>query len=399
MVLGRPPPPWLAWALCAISLALLTTGAVLQVAFPEGPEDGVLYVTAGTLSTALVPLVGALIASRLPANPYGWLWCAGGLTFGVGTLWEGLQRTDVSARWFWAALGTAGYLIGVCVFAFVMLLFPTGRLPSPAWRWPAWAAVAAAGIGVLVLPFTPSAVAGVPPGPWAVGGRAGEVLGDVVGGAATALFLLLLPAAASLLIRFHRAGPVERLQLKWLIVAAVLGAPTTVISVLAGLGACVGPPVWGLIDQATTGLLPAAVGIAVLPYRLYAIDRIVGRPVSYGLLSALLVGVYLLVVALLRPLLEPFTGSSTLAVAGSTLAVAAVFNPARRRLQHTVDRRFDRARYDAALAVDAFAARLRTQVDLDQITEGLCSTVTATVAPGRMAVWIRTPERTAGAAP
>jgi hypothetical protein len=121
--------------------------------------------------------------------------------------------------------------------------------------------------------------------------------------------------------------------------------------------------------------------------------------VSYSLLTAALIGLYLVVVALLRPLLQPFTGSSTLAVAGSTLAVAAVFNPARRRLQDAVDRRFDRARYDAAMAVDAFAARLRTQVDLDQITEGLCSTVTATVAPGRMAVWIRTPRPTARSAP
>jgi hypothetical protein len=116
------------------------------------------------------------------------------------------------------------------------------------------------------------------------------------------------------------------------------------------------------------------------------------------LLSAALVGLYLLVVALLRPLLEPLTGSSTLAVAGSTLAVAAAFNPARRRLQAAVDRRFDRARYDAARAVEAFAARLRNQVDLDQITEGLCETVTATVAPGRMAVWLRTPGRPAGSA-
>jgi hypothetical protein len=135
------------------------------------------------------------------------------------------------------------------------------------------------------------------------------------------------------------------------------------------------------------------VGVAVLRYRLYEIDRIVSRTVSYGLLSAALIGMYLLVVALLRPLLEPLTGSSTLAVAGSTLAVAAVFNPARRRLQAAVDRRFDRARYDAARAVDAFAARLRDQVDLDEITASLCDTVVATVAPGRVAVWLRPADR------
>jgi cobalamin biosynthesis protein CobD/CbiB len=121
--------------------------------------------------------------------------------------------------------------------------------------------------------------------------------------------------------------------------------------------------------------------------------------VSYGLLTAGLVGLYLLVVALLRPLLEPVTGSSALAVAASTLAVAAAFNPARRRLQEAVDRRFDRARYDAARAVDDFAARLRNQVDLDEITDGLCETVAATVAPGRVAVWLRAPAGLRGPRP
>jgi hypothetical protein len=141
------------------------------------------------------------------------------------------------------------------------------------------------------------------------------------------------------------------------------------------------------------GVLPVAVGVAVLRYRLYEIDRIVSRTVSWGLLSAGLVGVYLVVVALLRPLLEPMTGSSSLAVAASTLAVAAVFNPARHRLQAGVDRRFDRARYDAARSVEAFAARLRGQVDLDEIVTGLRDTVTATVAPTSVAVWL---SRTAG---
>jgi hypothetical protein len=134
----------------------------------------------------------------------------------------------------------------------------------------------------------------------------------------------------------------------------------------------------------------------MLRYRLYDIDRIVSRTVSYGLLTAGLIGLYLLVVALLRTLLEPLTGSSALAVAGSTLAVAAAFNPARTRLQAVVDRRFDRARYDAVRAVDRFAARLRDQVDLDQITTGLCDTVNATVAPGRVAVWLRSPGRPRG---
>src|SRR5215218_11295866 len=123
---GRPPPPWLAWTLCGISLALLLTGAVLQVAFPEGADDGIVFVAAGTLSIALVPLVGALVAARLPANPYGWLWCAGGLTFGVVAVCDGLRRSGADLGWFPGALSTAAFLTGVSLLVLILLLFPTG---------------------------------------------------------------------------------------------------------------------------------------------------------------------------------------------------------------------------------------------------------------------------------
>jgi hypothetical protein len=195
-------------------------------------------------------------------------------------------------------------------------------------------------------------------------------------------------------VRFRRADAIQRKQLTWFLYAtAVICAVLVLDGVLAVLPAGL---VGAVVNAVAFGLLPVAVGVAVLRYRLYEIDRIVSRTVSYGVLTAALIGLYLLVVALLRPLLEPLTGSSALAVAGSTLAVAAVFNPARRRLQAAVDRRFDRARYDAARAVDAFAARLRDQVDLDEITAGLRDTVVATVAPGRVAVWLRGPTRPGG---
>jgi hypothetical protein len=190
----------------------------------------------------------------------------------------------------------------------------------------------------------------------------------------------------SLVLRFRRAGSTERRQLTWFLYATILNGLLLILDPALGL---LPPLVSAVMSAVGFALLPVAVGVAMLRYRLYEIDRIVSRTVSYGLLSAGLIGLYLLVVALLRPLLEPLTGSSALAVAASTLAVAAAFNPARRRLQAAVDRRFDRARYDAAQAVEAFAARLRDQVDLDEITSGLCDTVSATVAPGRVAVWLR----------
>jgi hypothetical protein len=233
-------------------------------------------------------------------------------------------------------------------------------------------------------------------GPWTLEGAAGGLLGQTVEVSVGALFALGLLGMSSLVPRFRRAGPLERRQLTWFVYAAALNA---VFLVVEAFGLIPENLLWMTVRAALFALLPVAVGVAVLRYRLYEIDRIVSRTVSYALLTATLIGCYLLVVALLRPLLEPLTGSSALAVAGSTLAVAAVFNPARRRLQEAVDRRFDRARYDAARAVDAFAARLRDQVDLDEVASGLRDTVVATVAPTRVGVWLRVPAGRVGAEP
>jgi hypothetical protein len=384
----RRPPAWLPWLLCWISLGLMLSGSGLRIAFPEEADGGVFDTVAYIPGYALVPLVGALIAAHLPTNPYGWLWCALGFLYGVVTLSDGLDQAGLVPAWIAWLFDGVGFAVILCLLVLVLLLFPTGRPPGAAWRWPVRAAFVAAGTAIVAVPFAPTFDDHSSPTPWAVGGPVGNVFAGLLLSAIRALFLLILLAAVSVLLRFRRAGPVERQQLKWFLFAAGLASVSLVVN---QVGVPVSARVWAVVDAAGFALLPTAVAIAVLRYRLYEIDRIVSRTVSYGLLSAGLIGLYLVVVALLRPLLEPLTGSSALAVAGSTLAVAAVFNPARRRLQAAVDRRFDRARYDAARAVDAFAARLRDQVNLDEITAGLRDTVAATVAPGRVGVWLRGP--------
>jgi hypothetical protein len=340
------------------------------------------------------PLVGAVIAARLPANPYGWVWCALGISYGVLAVSAAVAEGRALAGWWVTAVGYLAFLCLAGLLLFVFLLFPTGRLPSRRWRWLSRATVV---LGLLLAGATPVA-------PWALGldtlsprppgGATGRLVADLVVTGVTGMFVLSLVAMVSVISRFRRAGPVERQQLKWFVLAAGVNAVYFLADLVVGVPVPSGA--WVLVQVLAIISLPLAVGIAVLRYRLYEIDRIISRTVSYGLLTGGLIGFYLLLVTVLRPLLEPVTGSSALAVAGSTLAVAAVFNPARRRLQAAVDRRFDRARYDAARAVDAFAARLRDQVDLDEVTAGLRDTVTATVAPTRVAVWLRIPSGTGG---
>jgi hypothetical protein len=357
---------------------------------PAGQIDW-LTGTVSALGIAGIPVVGALIAARLPGNPYGWVWCAVGLVYGVNDLAGPLAQTLDWPLWVASLLEGWGFVSLVGLLVFVFLLFPTGRLPTPRWRWLARVDGVTTLLLIIAVPLIADPDDPSTNTPWAVHGEISRYVGAMAIAAVYGIFVLILPAMFSLALRFRRAGSVERRQLSWFLYATAVNAVLLVLDDV--LGVLPGNLLVDVLRAASFALLPLAVGIAVLRYRLYEIDRIVSRTVSYGLLSAGLIGLYLLVVGLLRPLLEPLTGSSALAVAGSTLAVAAVFNPARRRLQTAVDRRFDRARYDAVRAVDAFAARLRNQVDLDEIITGLRDTVTATVAPGRVAIWLRSDGR------
>jgi hypothetical protein len=385
------------WVLCAVTLGLLVVSGWLRWLFPdESPTGDVDWLegAVGALGFAGFAVVGALVASRLPTNANGWLWCAAGLTYAVSDIARPLARAAGWPAWTAWALGGWGFVVLLALLIFVFLLFPTGRLPGHRWRWLVAATLTAAlllTVAVLLIPDPddPTAVS-----PWALQGQAGRVLNRSAEVLLYCMFGAVLLAMVSLVLRFRRAGPTERRQLTWFLYATVVNGLLIIFDAALGL---LPPLASAVVSAVAFALLPVAVGVAMLRYRLYEIDRIVSRTVSYGLLSAVLIGIYLLVVALLRPLLEPLTGSSALAVAASTLAVAAVFNPARRRLQAAVDRRFDRARYDAGRAVDAFAARLRGQVDLDEVTGGLRDTVVATVAPTRVAVWLRTPSRAGGA--
>jgi len=380
------------WVLCGLALSMLILSNTLRALFPDDTVangTGWLEGTIGALGIAGIPVVGALIASRLPANPIGWLWCATGVAYAVTDLAGPLAQ---AAGWpLWGAWVLAGWAFVALIgsFVFLFLLFPDGRLPTRRWRWVARATVTVVLLLALAVPFVEPPIGNGASSSWTVEGVAGRHLVQAVEDAVYVLVGLALSAMFSLVLRFRRAGPVERRQLTWFLYATVLNA--VVLALDGALGVLPDSLITTAVSSAASALLPVAVGVAVFRYRLFEIDRIVSRTVSYGLLSAGLVALYLVVVALLRSLLDPFTGSSTLAVAGSTLAVAAAFNPARRRLQAAVDRRFDRARYDASRAVDAFAARLRDQVDLDEVTAGLRDTVSATVAPTRVAVWLRAP--------
>jgi hypothetical protein len=388
---------WAVWALAILGLAVAAWLAQLQRQ-AGSPE------TAWLLQPASVPLlvaamsaatVGAVVGSRRPAHPVGWLLLGLGLLVVVNGVVSGYVNYGVLVRP--GALPAAGYLAGVsngiqvlwvgCV-GFVLLLTPTGSLPSPRWRW--WARVAAAAPVLLVL------LAAVDPqpllpehpevgNPLAVPVPAGLLLAVA---AVTALVVLaaLVAAAGSLVVRFRRARGTERQQLRWLAVGAALAAAALLVAVaggaigkdgvvLAALGTCV-------------ALLPLATGAAILRYRLYDLDRIISRTLAYGLLTVLLGGGYAGVVLGLGQLLG---SGSSLVVAGATLAVAAVFQPARRRIQRAVDRRFNRRRYDAAQTIAAFSARLREEIDLATLTGELLAVVEQTMQPTRASLWLRPP--------
>ena len=383
---------WLALVLTVASAALVI-GAFVWLALSWGAP---LPDSWGFRGYAIVhaigfTAVGAIVALRRPANPIGWLLLSAGfvaalfaftleygthaivgraiaLPGGVFGVWLG--------SWIWVL-----YVVGI--LPFVLLLFPDGRLLSTRWRPAGWAAILSVLVTTVFMAFKAGPLQAAPymdnpftPLP--------SSLVDTLGAIGVGSIIPVMGGASwSLVLRFRRSAGIERAQIKWLAFSAVpLGA--------AGFASAVLPDKLGQVLYVFLLLsVPAAVGLAVLRYRLYEIDVLINRTLVYGTLSATLAAIYVATVILVGAALRPFTSGSELAVAVSTLATLALVQPLRRRIQEAVDRRFYRSRYDAARTLDAFSVRLRDEVDLDAVRDGLLVAVSLTVQPTHASVWLR----------
>jgi hypothetical protein len=385
---------WALWALAVLGLAAISWFDRLLRAAGR-PELAQLDASGVPAILAIVSAttVGAVLASRRPRHPVGWLLLCLGLSVSASGVADGyapygllVRPGALPAARYVALYGPALLAISITCTGFALLLTPTGWLPSPRWRW--WARVAAAApvvvlLSVTLLPQPLGSEYQSVTNPLGLGGL--EVpLQAAIGMALAATVLGVLVAAASLVVRFRRARGIERQQLRWVAFGAVavsLAAALVLAAMLTETQALFG---WGLALCAA--ILPLAIGAAILRYRLYDLDRIISRTLAYGLLTLLLGGAYAGLVLGLGQLLGR---GRSLVVAGATLAVAAAFQPARRRVQRAVDRRFDRRRYDAAQTIQAFSARLRQQVDLDTLTAELLGVVEQTMQPTSVSLWLQ----------
>ena len=348
--------------------------------------------------------VGAVLLARLPRHIVGWLLLAGGLSLavsiGAGAVADyGLNEYPGSipgAVWFAILSGaTGGSFIGL-LGGFVPLYFPTGRLPSSRWRAVVGIAIVPTFSPIITNLFGPLSVGTYPAGvtsPLALGGFWGSLVSLLSMLSGVLGVVALVCVVASLVVRYRRAHGVERAQLKWFAYVGLVVVPTLLVAIVTG-GATSGPlavltnVAWATAIGGLT-LLPITIGIAVLRYRLYEIDRLVSRTIAYGVVTVVLAGVFVAIVLAVPTVLGPVTGSSTIAVAGSTLVVAALFQPIRGRVQRVVDRRFNRARYDAEATIGAFSGRLRNEVDLEHLRAEILATVTQAVEPSSVSLWLR----------
>ena len=395
----------LAWALWGLVIASLAGTVPFGLADPVGTaEQGGAWIY--VIFTAFVltfSTVGVLIVARQPGNPIGWLLVACAVGYALAGLTNAYSSYGLHTRPGelpgvpLAAVVSGGLFLagGGPAATFLLLLFPTGGLPSRRWRVVGWLAGVGMVLAVAGMVLAPGPLGGepeAPANPLGIPGRENLLrLVEAVG--LVAFFIAVFGSVASLIVRFRRARQVERQQLKWLSYAAVLVG-------LAALFQVVLFAVWGdttltssLANGAFTGALacvPVAIGIAILRYRLYDIDQFISRTLVYVLLTVVLGLGYAGMVLGLGQLFGGVTGNPpSWAVAAATLAVAALFQPARRRIQDVVDRRFNRRKYDAAKTVEAFSARLRDELDLDTLSVELLDVVDQTMQPTAVSLWLR----------
>jgi MFS family permease len=339
--------------------------------------------------------IGGLIAVRRPGNPTGWLFLVLVLGFAASFASDDFVRRsqpDALAGWI-GIIGSSLGGLGFLGLYLLLMLFPTGHLPSRRWRWLPIVAVAGVAASTVVSLFSPGST-GTPPVPGLVNplGQPGwQSQLEVVNRVAVLCFSVAVVGSISLLVvRVRRSRGTERQQLKWFVWAASVPAALIVGVVLSGVAGDtgLGNALW-VLAISSFALLPIAAAIAILRNQLFDIDRLISRTVSYAGVTAILGGVFVGAILILQAVLAPMTRSNTLAVAGSTLVVAALFQPLRRRIQAATDRRFNRSRFDAQQIAEAFAGRIRDEVDLGRLRAEVARIVEQTIQPERVAVWLR----------
>lgn len=392
---------WLADVI-AVLTAMLLVGAAIEAAIvkPDFLRADPATLVFRFFQTGDVPFViangavGWLLARRLPSNPIGWCFAAGGLLWAAGAFdagWVDLALSGHVELGLFARISAiqtnVGWIFSLPLTVHLpLLLLPNGRLLSRRWRLVVWLVVAGITVGALGLSITPGLIDGYDPAMSLVNPMGVRSLGLLPQGlvyVGEGMLLVAVPAGVlAVVLRFRRVRGIERQQMRWVALAGwcmVIGPLTAVV-----LGS---PDFWNSI-LGTLGILgvPVCVGVAVLRYRLYDLGRVISRTFSYAVITAVLLGVYFgLVTAATR--LVP--DSSSLAVAGSTLAAAALFQPLRRRVQAVLDRRFNRAPYDADRTVEAFTRNLREKVDLEAVTSDLLGVVRETLQPAKTGLWLR----------
>jgi hypothetical protein len=404
---------WLAWSLAALSVAMFVVGAALTVsslyvgAAPQ-PSTASTWGTAGALSSLVIflpflafPLVGALIASRRPENPIGWICLAAGLFWMSIVVEASIPGSasypviiDALLQWTWVP--PVG-LLGI----YMILLFPDGKLPSRRWHPFAWFAGAVMVLTSVAVTLSPGPLEDHPGVSNPLGLEGHSIVAQVLARAPVLLPICILASALSLVWRYRHSGGEVRLQIRWVAFAASLVSVAYAVTAVSGIFFAPeastneqAPPLWlALLQDAVLvsyAGVPIAVGFAVLRYRLYDIDLIINRTLVYGSLTVLLASAYVGGVVGLQAIFRGLTGQeSTLAVVASTLAIAALFNPLRRRVQTFVDRRFYRKKYDARKTLETFSGRLRDETDLHTLSSDLVAVVRETMQPAHVSLWVR----------
>ena len=393
--MSRRTAAWLAWSACGLSLVLTTLSLILIILLLQSDAPIYYYWLETSMVSAGYATVGAIIASRLHRSPIGWLFCAIALAFAVvhfsaqyanytilappGSL-LGVEAAAWLTAWVWVA--------GLGLVVFLDLLFPTGKLPSARWRWFArFTAISLLPAAVLAALSPGRILSSTLHNPLAI-----EGLPNASKAVEAFMYALVVVGASSMLMRLRYAGRVERQQIKWFAYATVVVISGVILKNVVYPMVSVTWLWWvGLILTAVgVASSPVAMGLAIFRYRLYEIDLIINRTIVYGSLTTLLVAVYLGAVVLLQWLFVATTGEkSTFAVVASTLLIAALFTPLRRRIQSFIDKRFYRSRYDARQTLEAFSAKLRNETDLDTLRDDLVRMVMENIQPAHVSLWLR----------